>query len=175
MINLSDLKILELPSVLMSERRFIPRQICGCYFVIDDDNILYIGQAGNIKNRWNGHKLKLLYKQLPNVRIAWLRTHHSVLDKVEKFYITTLKPKYNISKVFSWSLINVFNFDDCCIIHGNDYNSKSFKSISCLTYSEVYRLTGLPPHHFEYLENNYMVLPLEMLSKLEQGLILRLN
>lgn len=55
MKNIENFNLSELPSVELLEKEKLPTT-AGIYFVVDSNNQLwYIGQAQNIKNRWATH------------------------------------------------------------------------------------------------------------------------
>jgi hypothetical protein len=94
-----------LPSVPLSERHQLPT-CTAVYFVLEGDSvtnsrILYVGQAVNLKKRWQGHnQLKQLKSGGSNLRVAWLecRNNESVLSIIEAAFIQSLEPELNQSK-----------------------------------------------------------------------------
>lgn len=76
----------------------------GIYFVFDEfDNLLYIGQAKSLKNRWAGsthHRYKQFAKKgLDKVIIKYVLTPILELNSSERNYIDIFKPLFNDSKV----------------------------------------------------------------------------
>jgi excinuclease UvrABC nuclease subunit len=74
-----------------------PRRMCGIYFLVDDGEIVYVGQAVDLRRRLVEH-YELGAK--PFDSYFFLPTNESDLDAVEAHYIHALKPKYNHAK--SW-------------------------------------------------------------------------
>lgn len=60
------------------------------YFLIDGDEVVYVGQTKKIHNRVLEHK-----KDKKFTRINWIQVIKNELDIVESYYILLLKPKYN--------------------------------------------------------------------------------
>ncbi|MGB3535572.1 MAG: GIY-YIG nuclease family protein [Microcoleaceae cyanobacterium] len=76
----------------------------GIYFVSDQQNqILYIGQAKNLRSRWGGrnhHRYKqLARKGLDKIYLYYIEVAITELDSLEKLYINQFKPILNDSKV----------------------------------------------------------------------------
>jgi hypothetical protein len=87
-----------LPSVAFIEKETLP-DCCGIYFVMNGDEILYIGKSVRICNRWKAHHKLEMIKSLENsdnFRIAWLELKdRTLLDETEIALITHFKPKLN--------------------------------------------------------------------------------
>jgi|GEM_PF-3349987 len=76
----------------------------GIYFVVNEhDQLLYIGQAKSLKNRWAGgshHRYKQFSRKgLDKIFIKYILTSVSELNKLEREYINLFKPLINDSKV----------------------------------------------------------------------------
>ncbi len=76
----------------------------GIYFIADEQNqILYIGQAQNLRKRWAGkthHRYKqFARKGLDKIYIYYMEAPLSELDNLEKKYIQEIKPLQNDTKV----------------------------------------------------------------------------
>ncbi len=76
----------------------------GIYFIADEQNqILYIGQAQNLRKRWAGkthHRYKqFARKGLDKIYIYYIEAPLSELDNLEKKYIEEIKPLQNDTKV----------------------------------------------------------------------------
>jgi len=79
-IGLNYLRILSYPSALVADTRSLPSK-SGIYYAVKDNQILYIGEALNLKKRWSGsgHKQKeklirmggvvLFYRFVPGHRL----------------------------------------------------------------------------------------------------------
>ena len=87
----------------LRNRSILP-DISGIYFITDEQNqILYIGQAKNLRKRWAGkthHRYKqFARKGLDKVYIYYIEVPISELDSFEKKYIEEIKPRQNDTKV----------------------------------------------------------------------------
>ena len=75
-------------------------QVSGIYKVIDtDNNVLYIGQAKNIYERWNNghHKLNEILSQCGvNAYIEWVEVPEWLLNRAENAAISFYKPPLNL-------------------------------------------------------------------------------
>lgn len=60
------------------------------YFLIDNSEIVYVGQALNLQNRLEMHKLDKTFS-----RVSWLLVPRNMINTIEAYYINELKPKYN--------------------------------------------------------------------------------
>lgn len=65
--------------------------ICGIYFLVNKDEVIYVGKSINIVIRILSH-----YRS-PKIftSIKYLECNEKDLDKLETHYIVALKPKYN--------------------------------------------------------------------------------
>jgi len=87
----------------LRNRSLLP-DIPGIYFITDEQNqMLYIGQAKNLRKRWAGkthHRYKqFARKGLDKVYIYYIEAPLSELDNLEKKYIEEIKPLQNDTKV----------------------------------------------------------------------------
>jgi hypothetical protein len=100
---MQDFKInpLSLPSLTLSDRLLLPRA-SGVYFVLCDEEVLYIGKARSLHLRWKGtahHRLPQLIG-VPGERIAWLSVDDAALcDEVERACIAHFAPPLNQAPV----------------------------------------------------------------------------
>lgn len=88
------------PSLKLSEKEKLP-ECSGIYFAIANNQILYIGQSRNIKNRWqNHHRLPQLEKinKRCEVKLFWLECNQNQLNEIEKQYINYYYPGLNNTK-----------------------------------------------------------------------------
>lgn len=86
-----------LPSVSLLDLRKIP-QSPGIYFVIDEMQVIYVGQAGDLRQRWKGHKLQAELRAKQNtdtITIAYIETSEFALNELEKLFIDHFQPLYN--------------------------------------------------------------------------------
>jgi hypothetical protein len=93
---------LQLPSVLLKERKTLPT-CAAVYFAIDErDRILYIGKARNLLTRWRNHhrlhKLAEIDREVP-VRLAWQPWSVDDLHELEKSSIQHFQPLLNNTEV----------------------------------------------------------------------------
>lgn len=83
-----------LPSVSLSDRAYLP-PASAVYFVATADSLLYIGQASDLRRRWeNHHKLPEL-EYVTAVRIYWLEAPAGFLNHLEAALIERFKPLLN--------------------------------------------------------------------------------
>lgn len=88
LINVNDL-----PSVEFSDRLSVPR-IAGVYFVLDaSGDVLYIGSARLLRDRWLQHNKIDIFQHFGAERIAWLALDS--IRTVEKQLIIAMKPPLN--------------------------------------------------------------------------------
>jgi hypothetical protein len=64
---------------------------CGIYFLIQDDEIVYIGQSIHIPNRLHSHQKK--NRQFE--RVFFVECKEEDLDEIERQYIRKFSPKLN--------------------------------------------------------------------------------
>ncbi|MGL4620526.1 MAG: GIY-YIG nuclease family protein [Chroococcidiopsis sp.] len=87
---------LYLPFVNLDELGMLP-SIRACYFVLHDDQILYIGRTQNLKKRWVSHHILRNYDLPKSIKIAWYEAEANwSLEKMERSLIEDYKPKINV-------------------------------------------------------------------------------
>lgn len=64
--------------------------ICGIYFLIKENNVVYIGQSQDIFHRISAHFKDKIFDS-----IAYISCDPDLLDKMESLYIHALRPKLN--------------------------------------------------------------------------------
>jgi hypothetical protein len=64
-------------------------EVCGIYFLVEGNEIVYIGQSVNVYNRVTVHKEKKFS------RCAYVECSHDNLDLMESLYIHFFRPKLN--------------------------------------------------------------------------------
>lgn len=81
------------------EKNFLPMSP-AIYFVISNDDVLYVGQSKKLSNRWKSHHLLKSIKglnQTEPVQIAWLTcTDTNLLTVLERIFIDSLQPELNL-------------------------------------------------------------------------------
>ena len=90
-----------LPNLKLSERQRLP-ECSAIYFVIARDQVLYVGLATNLRNRWQTHhRLPQLeaVNQRSEVRLFWLSCAQNQLPDLERQYIEYYCPTLNQTKV----------------------------------------------------------------------------
>jgi hypothetical protein len=74
----------------------------GIYFAIARDTVLYVGQAKNLRNRWQNHhrshQLEEVHKKY-EVKLFWLECPEDQLNALESEYIDYYCPTLNQTKV----------------------------------------------------------------------------
>lgn len=90
-----------LPSLKLLERQRLP-ECSAIYFAIARDQVLYVGLATNLRNRWqNHHRLPQLeaVNKLCEVKLFWLGCAQNQLNDLEHQYIEHYCPTLNQTKV----------------------------------------------------------------------------
>ena len=86
------------------------------YFLIDSGQIVYVGQSVNLGGRLVQHKINKEYN-----RVLYMPIELERLDEIERFFIETLDPKYNME----------------CKTHKNyRYKDLGYKIINKILYRE---------------------------------------
>lgn len=67
--------------------------LSGVYFLLQDDEVVYVGQSLNVYARLNSH---LGQKEFN--RFAWVQVEPKMLLSIEKLYIDILDPKLNVAR-----------------------------------------------------------------------------
>jgi hypothetical protein len=83
-----------LPSVPFSDRKYLP-PTSAVYFVLDDDEPIYIGAVSDLKDRWRVHIIILKIRKIPTLRIAWHQVSKKDLFEIESEAIFRFRPKMN--------------------------------------------------------------------------------
>ena len=83
-----------LPSLSLAERGNLPK-IRGIYLVLKQTEVIYIGQASNIWQRWQSHHLISRLWLLPEIRIAWSEVEGTPLHLIERLLIKRFLPLLN--------------------------------------------------------------------------------
>jgi excinuclease UvrABC nuclease subunit len=99
-MNKASIDPLKLPKILLSQRKNLPT-VCAIYFVLHENEIVYIGKANSLKHRWESHhRLKEFKKMSGDIHIAWLICDSlQFLDEIERLMIAQFKPRINGSSV----------------------------------------------------------------------------
>lgn len=72
MINPESINLATLPSVALCDRAMLP-SVPAIYFCLDVDNqVLYIGKATVLNQRWKYHHRHSQLQSIGGVKIAWL-------------------------------------------------------------------------------------------------------
>lgn len=90
-----------LPNLALSARQQLP-ECSAIYFAIAQGQVLYVGLATDLRNRWQGHhrlpQLEAIGKRC-EVRLFWLVCAQDSLPELERQYIEHYSPVLNQSKV----------------------------------------------------------------------------
>lgn len=91
-----NVNLLDLPSLPLEFRHKLP-DTSALYFVLNDDEILYVGRANRLVERWREHHLFAELEQLgvEEMRIAWLNCDKRLLKSSETKFIAHFKPLLN--------------------------------------------------------------------------------
>ena len=93
--NASQIDPLALPSVPFLSRHLLP-EVTGIYFLLSQiGEVLYIGQAQNICDRWKGHHRTPNVNSTHALKIAWVEVDSAFLNKVEAAWIKLYCPPLN--------------------------------------------------------------------------------
>jgi predicted GIY-YIG superfamily endonuclease len=100
---IADLYILRLDKVVLEAKQLLP-EYSGIYYVLDQtNNVWYIGQAKNIRKRWQGkahHRIYQLEAQKKlHFTIYYEQASESQLNSIEKQRIEKYHPHLNASPV----------------------------------------------------------------------------
>ncbi|MBD2416101.1 GIY-YIG nuclease family protein [Nostoc calcicola FACHB-3891] len=91
---------LTLPSLSLQERRSLP-ECAAVYFVLNGNEILYIGGTVNLAQRWLAHhRWHQLVEMGDGIRLAWLEcSEPALLLEVETALIKHFQPRLNRTPV----------------------------------------------------------------------------
>jgi hypothetical protein len=100
---IADIAILELPKVSLQAKELLP-EYSGIYYVLDEvDKIWYIGQAKNIRKRWQGKTHHRIYQLEVQKKHHFTIYHEQVtefnLNNIEKQRIEKYQPHLNATPV----------------------------------------------------------------------------
>ncbi|MBD2077360.1 GIY-YIG nuclease family protein [Phormidium sp. FACHB-592] len=99
-----------LPNLKLLERERLP-ECSAIYFAISRDQVLYVGLATNLRNRWQKHhrspQLEAINKRC-EVRLFWLSCAQKELNELEQQYIEYYCPTLNQTKIPERQLIPSF-------------------------------------------------------------------
>lgn len=86
-------------SCLEFENKSLLPKIPAIYFVLEGEEIIYIGQTKDLCHRWQSHHLLKEFKELSsNISIAWLQCENiKLLRPIESSLIEAIKPRFNVS------------------------------------------------------------------------------
>lgn len=88
-------------SVPFSSRAALP-PVCGIYFVVTGEQVVYVGLSNNIKNRWANHHIlqrcTSLQEQGTKLSIVWFEAEECLLEEVEWQIVSRLRPTLNSTK-----------------------------------------------------------------------------
>jgi hypothetical protein len=98
------------PNLKLSERQILP-ECSSIYFATARDQVLYVGLAKNLRNRWQNHhrlpQLEAINKRC-EVRLFWLGCDQDQLSDLERHYIEYYCPTLNQTKVPERQIIPSF-------------------------------------------------------------------
>jgi hypothetical protein len=99
-IDVAQIEIAALPRVALEARCQLPK--CqGIYFAVVAGEVVYIGKAKNLNNRWLGHHRLIDLKQYDDVVLSWLQVDGDtlLLNAVESACIERFRPAMNGTEV----------------------------------------------------------------------------
>lgn len=83
-----------LPYLPFESKNKLPK-IMAIYFVLDGEDVIYVGRSVNLKERWLNHSLAPAL-ELQNIRIAWLAIENPLHLGFEFYFIERFNPKLNV-------------------------------------------------------------------------------
>ncbi|GAB4525998.1 MAG: hypothetical protein Tsb0014_05880 [Pleurocapsa sp.] len=100
---IADANILNLPKISLEFKELLPEN-SGIYYVLDEDKLVwYIGQAKNLRKRWQGKNHHRFYQleiqSKKKFTIYWEQIQESRLNQLEKQRIEKYHPHLNASPV----------------------------------------------------------------------------
>ena len=99
-MNVSAVNPLTLPSLPLLQRRSLPDSP-ALYFVLDNDQVLYVGRATSLLKRWINHYRSTDLEKFRNVKIAGLKCSDlNHLLRIERTLIQAFKPPLNKTQVY---------------------------------------------------------------------------
>jgi hypothetical protein len=69
-------------------------QHCGIYFLLDCEEIVYVGKSVDVKSRLKQHSNNL--NKVWN-RYFFIKCDRQEIDRLEAYYILRFRPKYNVA------------------------------------------------------------------------------
>lgn len=99
-----------LPNLKLSDRQSLP-ECSAIYFVTARDQVLYVGLATNLRNRWqNHHRLPQLeaVNRRSEVKLFWFTCDQGQLNELERQYIEYYCPVLNQTKVQERQIVPSF-------------------------------------------------------------------
>jgi hypothetical protein len=95
-VNTSTINPLTLPSLPLLDRLQLPK-CSAIYFVMQDEQVLYIGQTVNLANRLASHQRWEQFKTLgESLKVAWLECSEiHLLEEIETALISYFNPPLN--------------------------------------------------------------------------------
>jgi hypothetical protein len=94
----TGLSLLLLGDILARARKVVP--IVGIYFLVDEAQVVYVGQSVNVTNRIVQHDRDKVMKFDSASHVECAKEE---LDALEAAYIRMLRPKYNITFNTKWA------------------------------------------------------------------------
>lgn len=94
MIDVSAIKLSELPFVDLSDRSLLPATPC-IYFALHGEVVQYVGKSVNPRQRWASHHRFDQLSETGGVKIAYLSCPIEVLSEVEQALIEWFDPPLN--------------------------------------------------------------------------------
>ena len=81
-----------LPQIRDLKKLVLPPRICGVYFLIDGQDVVYVGQSADVVRRVNEHHDR---DRKTFETAMYLPCSLGELDELEEYFINTLKPRFN--------------------------------------------------------------------------------
>jgi hypothetical protein len=102
-MDVTNINFLTLPSLSVKQRNSLP-ECSAIYFVMNGEDILYIGATINLLQRWNSHHRWEQFSKIQGIKIVWLQCNETdLIFEIEKALITYFQPSFNRTPVCSSS------------------------------------------------------------------------
>ena len=128
-MNLTEINPLTLPSISINEIHTLPECV-AIYFVIQGNDILYVGKTKNLYRRWFTHHVwNHLCGLDGEFQVAWLEcSEPKMLLEIEKALIQHFKPAFNHNLVTKRPRTTI-SFDDKEYKELEEWAESEFRSV----------------------------------------------
>ena len=82
---------------LLDRRQPVDQKCVGIYFLFENDEVVYVGQALDMASRIRTHIVESKKSFSSHAQIAVPEEKHHLLNEIEAYFIHKFQPKYNIT------------------------------------------------------------------------------